>query len=700
MDPQQYQADFDPKQAIHYPTESLLPASFAIKNSFLKTFEQQGLMRFFPQDLSKPPSWLAQAIEQLKTVRRAPQKTKFPGAVSAQGQAAYTNIDDALIWEFGLDVLRPYVDDLAAHIEHARDWHRYRGTPYSLARGLKWLGFEEVKVTSFSHQHFFHYQVQLDKVVRDHRHDDVLSCSMPASCATARIHDTQEMCRLSAPARAHLARLHNVPDEEDVGVLTLSGQKARSGFGQMLSDYQGVVHETGVRLCFVEKYKSQISLSYQTQTAMHRQSVTESDIEVTTQSSRADNRVMIAQIAQPQWSHSWSERTWDAAIYATSSEVERNLVSHTDLELDLKPQSSVQREVVQEQSYQGWQAQVIEQVHRSETCSMQQRQWFGRWDTTWEDEVTWETPMTVVLSEQNRYFTHSVQADIHQQDADCSAEGQHVVWDVQLNQVQHRSSTEALCIAQHDWFGTWSTGTWAEQDVVGDRASRHHVSSVQADVTLSQSCTGHNQHDMTWELDISTLSRHATRSEQLSIQQRQWFGRWDTTWEDEITWETPMTVVLSEQNRYFTHSVQADIHQQDADCSAEGQHVVWDVQLNQVQHRSSTEALCIAQHDWFGTWSTGTWAEQDVVGDRASRHHVSSVQADVTLSQSCTGHNQHDMTWELDISTLSRHATRSEQLSMQQRQWFGRWDTTWEEEITWETPMTAVLSDHKKTSSS
>lgn len=121
-----------------------------------------------------------------------------------------------LVWEYGLDPLEPYLDNLDEVLLQGLSWQRIRGTRASLAMAVGWLGVPLLQIEeSGSLRHFYRYQLHLD--------------SVPGEWQLNRL---AQLSELSAPARSQLVR---VTYQLDIRELALSSGQ----FGDLLSDQSG-----------------------------------------------------------------------------------------------------------------------------------------------------------------------------------------------------------------------------------------------------------------------------------------------------------------------------------------------------------------------------------------------------------------------------------------------------------------------------
>ena len=133
-----------------------------------------------------------------------------------------------LVWEYGLEAILPYIQNVRQTLKDGLAWQRIRGTPKSLALALSWLNLNDARIENTGPgRHHYTYQLDLGEV--------------PAG----RIGKVVKLAELSPPVSAKLTRLYH---GYDIRNQTVSG--SRDGFGHILSDYSGVlVREHGKLLC-------------------------------------------------------------------------------------------------------------------------------------------------------------------------------------------------------------------------------------------------------------------------------------------------------------------------------------------------------------------------------------------------------------------------------------------------------------------
>ncbi|RZM83798.1 phage tail protein [Pseudoalteromonas rubra] len=162
-----------------------------------------------------------------------PNHTKLQWALDQHGQLTQTletgisllrgfkshpnpNLLPWLVWEYGLDPLEPYLDNLDEVLLQGLSWQRIRGTRASLAMAVGWLGVPLLQIEeSDSLRHFYRYQLHLD--------------SVPGEWQLNRL---AQLSELSAPARSQLVR---ITYQLDIRELALSSGQ----FGDLLSDQSG-----------------------------------------------------------------------------------------------------------------------------------------------------------------------------------------------------------------------------------------------------------------------------------------------------------------------------------------------------------------------------------------------------------------------------------------------------------------------------
>ncbi|MCF6435224.1 phage tail protein [Pseudoalteromonas sp. MMG022] len=125
-----------------------------------------------------------------------------------------------LVWEYGLESILPYSQDLRQTLKDGIAWQRIRGTPKSLTTALGWLELNNAQIENTpAGLHYYTYQIDSGDIPGDERLAKVV-----------------KLAQLSSPARSQLTRVYH---DYDIRNQTLSGP--RCGFGHILSDYSGVV---------------------------------------------------------------------------------------------------------------------------------------------------------------------------------------------------------------------------------------------------------------------------------------------------------------------------------------------------------------------------------------------------------------------------------------------------------------------------
>jgi P2-related tail formation protein len=146
-----------------------------------------------------------------------------------------------LIWEYGLESVLPYSNDLRSLIKNGLNWQRIRGTPASLSMACGWLGLEGTVIEQAPvGRHFYEYQLNPTTIPGD-------------ELLTKLIHIAQ----LSSPARSRLARIYH---GYDIRALHLSTHS----FGHLLSDDSGTAFKNrdseSVNVSFARPHQYQATL--------------------------------------------------------------------------------------------------------------------------------------------------------------------------------------------------------------------------------------------------------------------------------------------------------------------------------------------------------------------------------------------------------------------------------------------------------
>ena len=125
-----------------------------------------------------------------------------------------------LIWEYGLESVLPYSQDLRSIIQEGLIWQRVRGTPKSLQMACDWLGLADTQVEeSKPGRYFYEYQLNTTAIPGDQTIKKLIKLS-----------------KMSTPVRSRLSRVFY---GLDIRVLELSGEKSTHQFGGYLSDHSG-----------------------------------------------------------------------------------------------------------------------------------------------------------------------------------------------------------------------------------------------------------------------------------------------------------------------------------------------------------------------------------------------------------------------------------------------------------------------------
>lgn len=135
----------------------------------------------------------------------------------------------ALVWEYGLEELMPFIADLRELISEGLAWQRIRGTPASIEQAFGWVGEGAATVENEEPDGVHWHEFQIDPGYTPNGPYD-----------TDRL---KRLAAISAPVGTKLARLFH---GYDVRRLVLSD----SDYGAFLSDYSGVRDADGLCLSF------------------------------------------------------------------------------------------------------------------------------------------------------------------------------------------------------------------------------------------------------------------------------------------------------------------------------------------------------------------------------------------------------------------------------------------------------------------
>ena len=141
-----------------------------------------------------------------------------------------SNINLALSWEYSLSQIN--IDDFKDRVIHGLQFHRLKGTPYSLKQALSWYGLTGIIIEEEGvGEKFANFQIGFDEL------PDVVDVDTVINVAKA-----------AAPLRSKLFRLYNKDNDFRAFILD------HSPWGDILSDYSGVrLTEDGPQLSFGRK---------------------------------------------------------------------------------------------------------------------------------------------------------------------------------------------------------------------------------------------------------------------------------------------------------------------------------------------------------------------------------------------------------------------------------------------------------------
>jgi len=133
-----------------------------------------------------------------------------------------------LIYEYGLDVLLPFISAENIDLEQGKDWEELRGSLKALTMALEWLGFQDVKVECMGPgKAFFRYQIDLGRAPEPEEVEKI-----------------KGIAELSSAHRDQLFRIYI--KKYDLRNMALG--QARMGLS-MLSDFSGTTRQ-GIRQAF------------------------------------------------------------------------------------------------------------------------------------------------------------------------------------------------------------------------------------------------------------------------------------------------------------------------------------------------------------------------------------------------------------------------------------------------------------------
>lgn len=134
-----------------------------------------------------------------------------------------------LLYEYGLDVLLPFIAAKNIDIEEGKDWEELRGSLKALTMALGWAGFPNVKVECMGPgKAFFRYQIDLGRSPYPHEVEKI-----------------KGIAELSSAHRDQLFRIY-IKDYDLRNVVLSGGYKLGEA---MLSDFSGKTRQ-GLRQSF------------------------------------------------------------------------------------------------------------------------------------------------------------------------------------------------------------------------------------------------------------------------------------------------------------------------------------------------------------------------------------------------------------------------------------------------------------------
>ena len=181
----------------------------------------------------------ANATKFEKAIEQAIKYTAKANVISGfKYKTTGSNINLALSWEYSLTQIN--VDDFKDRILQGMQFHRLKGTPYSLRQALSWYGLTGIVIEEEEPgEHFAEFQIGFDSTPKNFNSETVVNAT-----------------KLAAPLRARLSRMYN--KDCDIRHFVLN----QSDWGDLLSDHSGIyVTVGGPKLSFGRKIFCDASFS-------------------------------------------------------------------------------------------------------------------------------------------------------------------------------------------------------------------------------------------------------------------------------------------------------------------------------------------------------------------------------------------------------------------------------------------------------
>lgn len=100
----------------------------------------------------------------LKKVIYEEMKDVWEGLKEIRNAKKMQDFKSWLLYEYGLDVLLPFIKAESIDLDKGKDWEELRGSLKALTMALEWLGFPDVKVECMGPgKAFFRYQIDLGR---------------------------------------------------------------------------------------------------------------------------------------------------------------------------------------------------------------------------------------------------------------------------------------------------------------------------------------------------------------------------------------------------------------------------------------------------------------------------------------------------------------------------------------------------------
>jgi hypothetical protein len=665
-----------------------------------------------------------------------------------------TWLQPALFWEYGLDAVLPYVqlaDASKDMIKAPLAWQRLKGTPKSVRLGMQWLNLNNIDFVWGEDEHFHEYQIELlgqdsgddpsrlarqheqeKSPTRLHQHQPLAPLRQSGAVYDQSLQNIAEILKLCSPVRAQCTRVFRRPAKVvDRQPIKLSD--SNSDFGQILSDFDGVLHQkSGLRVSFHDVYETWLSLYAALDTASENKIVQEKpkpkpkekekqeytptlaapvaiqsryftferDVHWQVQVNGGQQTSYYAQSVnipvQRQWYGTWAEASWDAAREVLGSRQTKQITHRVEGEIAPKQLNTAIGVDVQSLT---WSVQVAVVKHRDVAQAVDlpaQKQWYGGWDN-----IGWSEPRSIYGSRRHRCVVVDAKVDLSMRSHQCieGVDVNHIVWQPTVQATRSMSISQTLIRAcQHQWYGCWADTSWnTARDVLGSRQTKQITHVVDAEVQSQQMDTaiGVDVQSLTWSVQVAVV-KHRDVAQAVDLPaQKQWYGGWDN-----IGWSEARSIYGSRRHRGVAVDARVALSICSHQCieGVDVNRILWQPTVQATRSMSISQTLIRAcQHQWYGCWADTSWnTARDVLGSRQIKRLTHAVDAEVQSQQMDTaiGVDVQCLRWDVAPSSSNPERQWVQILHLpHQRQWYGRWqDAQWNDG--WE----VIGSDHAQSS--